>query len=312
MRYYLTVDGGTTNTRVSLVCDNKILDTVRIALGARASIDGAAPLKNALRAAIADLLSRYAVREAEITSILASGMITSEFGLCELPHLNAPAGIAELHRAMHRTSLLDVSPIPFVFLRGVKCAGGTLSTTDMMRGEETELIGLMKDRATPALYVLPGSHSKLIETDAEGRITRFSTMLTGEMIASLSSATILRDAVDLSLSTLDRDALLQGCSYAREHGINEALFKVRILKNILRATPCEVYSFFLGCVLSDEISAILASSVRRVVIGGRAQIKEATREILQSLSDREIITLTDVEAESAPALGMIKIYEWGE
>ena len=54
MRYFITVDGGTTNTRVALVKEEQILETKRIALGARAGIDGKKPLAEALKDAAPD------------------------------------------------------------------------------------------------------------------------------------------------------------------------------------------------------------------------------------------------------------------
>jgi 2-dehydro-3-deoxygalactonokinase len=236
-------------------------------------------------------------------------MITSEFGLCTLPHIEAPAGVRELHDAMHEVPLPEITSIPFVFIRGVKTVGA-LEETDMMRGEETELCGLMPEGTRDALYVLPGSHSKLIETDREGRIVRFSTMLTGEMIAALSAGTILKDAIDLSIKETDEQALIDGCRYAMEKGINEALFKVRILKNLFQKTPVEVYSFFLGAILADEISTILRSSQHLVVIGGKAQIKRATAHLLSKLSDKEIAVLDDETVDACVVHGAIKIYEY--
>ena len=311
MKYYIAIDGGTTNTRVSLVGDGEVLDTVRLSLGARAGMDGTEPLKKAIREAIATLLSSHSLTESDIVRILASGMITSEFGLCNLPHLQAPAGIAELHAAMHETRLEEISPIPFVFLRGVRYDGEDLLDADMMRGEETELMGLLTDFPTASLYVLPGSHSKLIEVDEGGRIVAFATMLTGEMIASLSANTILRDAVDLKTEGYDPEALLMGYNCARNAGLNEALFKVRILKNRFAYSGQKTYSFFLGAILSSEIDTIRKNKMPSAVIAGRAQIKDATVALLEELSDKTTVTVPDALADTASARGAVRIYEYG-
>ena len=90
-----------------------------------------------------------------------------------------------------------------VIVPGVKTEGETIADADMMRGEETELIGLMEHLESAAVYVLPGSHSKLIHVDGAGRIVDFTTMLTGEMIAALSQNTILKDAIYLAGTRLD-------------------------------------------------------------------------------------------------------------
>ena len=310
MQNYITIDGGTTNTRVSLVCDGAVRKNLKIPFGARVGMDGTESLRGAIRDAIGALCREFGLAERDLHRILASGMITSEYGLCCLPHVMAPAGISELHATMHETVLSDISAVPFVFIRGVRILGSSVADTDMMRGEESELIGLMSESDGECLYILPGSHSKLVETDKEGRITRFASTLTGEMIASLSSGTILKDAVDLSVSEYDDDALLAGCRYALEKGLSEALFKVRVYKNFFGASKVEAYSFFLGAVLSSEIGAILKSPLRRIVIGGRAQIKNATAALLRALSDKEIVTLSAEAVDLSSTLGVIRIYEY--
>lgn len=310
MKRYITVDGGTTNTRVSLVEDRRIIVSKKISRGAKAGIDDREGLKIALKETISAILSENSLTENDIIKILASGMITSEFGLYEVPHVIAPAGIRELHSSMAEVSFPEICSIPFVFVRGVKVLGGSLASTDIIRGEETELIGIMDDNEGECVYVLPGSHSKLIKTDECGRITEFSTMLTGEMIAALSGNTILKDAVDLSIDDYDVEHLCFGYNYALENGLNNALFKVRILKNIMKKNPTEVYSFFIGAILSDEIKAILSLNTKRVVIGGRAQIKNATAILLKKFSDKNVVIVNDDKAASATSVGMIRVFEF--
>lgn len=310
MKCYICIDGGTTNTRVCLVQNECVLDTIRIPLGARASIHGTGDLKNAIREAIMALLHRFSLSECDVTCILASGMITSEFGLCPLPHTLAPAGISELHATMHKAYLEEISQIPFVFIRGVKSEGEDALEADMMRGEETELYGLTDAIRPDCLYVLPGSHAKHIRTDSLGRISHFSTMLTGEMIAALAGGTILGDAVDLSIGELDTDALLEGYLCSTKKGINAALFKVRVMKVRFGWNAIATYSFFLGALLAPEIQAILDADVHRVVIGGKAQIKRATALILQSQSDKEIDVIEDASVDVSSALGAVRIFEF--
>ena len=269
---------------------------------------GTAPLKSEIKTAIDTLCAHWQITEKDITKILASGMITSEFGLVNLPHITVPAGINELHDTMYETVFPEISSVPFVFIRGVKTAGA-LSETDMMRGEETELMGLIAFADCRALFVLPGSHSKLISTDETGRITGFSTTLTGEMIASLSQNTILKDAVDLSCDTVDNAHLLDGYTYAKEHGINEALFKVRILKNILGKSKTETYSFFLGAVLQAEIDVIRKTKAETVVLGGKKQIRKAMEILLSKTTEKQIVSLGDSQVEASVFAGQIRIFE---
>lgn len=310
MKRYITVDGGTTNTRVRLIEDLKIIDTVQISRGAKSGIDDKDGLKSALHKAISDILSNNHLKETDIIRILASGMITSEFGLYELPHLIAPVGVSELHDSMQEVIFNEISPIPFVFIRGVKIRSDELSYVDIMRGEETELLGLVDGNSKSCVYILPGSHSKIIKTDAFGRIDYFATMLTGEMIASLSQNTILKDAVDLSLGEFDDEKLLLGYRYAGKMGLNNALFKTRVVKNVLGFSPIETYSFFIGAVLSDEINFLLSLDCDKIILGGKHQIKTATSIILNSLTEKPITVISDERVEISTSIGMIKIYEF--
>ena len=311
MSIYITIDGGTTNTRISLVADKVIKDTIKLSVGARANMDGDGVLQKAICEGIKKILPTNNLSEKDICCILASGMITSEFGLINLPHISVPAGIAELHESMEKVILGEISSIPFFFIRGVKKVGTSFTDSDIMRGEETELMGIADSSFGECVYILPGSHSKIIKTDEKGRITDFSTMLTGEMIASLSEYTILKDAVDLSEAAVNSEYLIMGYDYAKKEGINKALFKVRILKNLFGGKKDETYSFFLGAVLSGEIEGALKSNAKNIAIGGKAQIKIAMAEIFEKRSDKKVVLLSEDEVNSSTALGAIKIYENG-
>lgn len=307
MANYITIDGGTTNTRISLIKDLTITDTLKFNIGAKGGIENKELLKEVIKNGIYEILSKNNMKEKEVCRILASGMITSEFGLLKLEHISVPAGIEELHNAMCEVMLYDISNIPFVFMRGVKKESKTLEETDMMRGEETELMGIAGNGG--CVYILPGSHSKIIYTDEKGRITDFSTALTGEMIAAVAENTILKNTVTLE-EGINEEYLFKGFDYAEKKSINEAFFKVRILKNIFKRTPEEIYSFFMGAALSGEINAVLKKNPQKIAIGGRRQIKKAEAVLLKKKCGCEVIIVPDTEAESASAKGMMKIYEY--
>ena len=311
MANYITIDGGTTNTRISLVKDWKVVDTLKFPVGARAGIQDKTLLKETVKKGIMDILAANQMDEKDITRILAAGMITCEFGLYKLDHTVVPAGIEELHKVMAEVCLDETSEIPFVFMRGVKTACTSLEEADMMRGEETELMGIAGlHQGTDSVYILPGSHSKIIRTDKEGRITEFSTMLTGEMAAALSQNTILKDAVSFENAVVDEEYLLKGYQYCVEKGINESLFKVRILKNLFGQNPDRIYSFFMGVILCDEIKRVLAYSAGEVVIGGKKQIKEAMALILKKVYQGQVKLVSDEVVDASSSLGMIRIYEY--
>lgn len=309
MAYYITIDGGTTNTRICLVKNYEVCDILKYNIGAKAGIDDKNLLKFAIRTGITDILNKNCLTENHIKRILVSGMLTSEFGLLNLEHIKTPAGINELHNSLYETAIPEISDIPIVFIRGVKTACENLGSSDMMRGEETELMGLLDENQKNCVFLLPGSHNKIIITDENGRITDFSTTLTGEMIEALSKNTILKDAVNLENATLDDKYLILGYDYCYENGLNKALFKTRVLKNMFSKSNSEVYSFFMGVVLFGEIESIIKLKPEKIIIGGKKQIKIAVSTILKNKTDADITVLADEKIDNCVALGAVKIYE---
>lgn len=310
MATYVTVDGGTTNTRISLVKDRVIKDTLKFKVGARLGALDKALYKNTIKNGISDLLVRNGISETEVERILASGMITSDSGLYALEHITLPAGIKELKEASEEVLIPDVSRIPFVFVRGVRTSGGSLDSVDIMRGEETEIYGIAEDGESDVLYMLMGSHTKIIKLGEDGKISGFTTMLTGEMAAALSENTILKDAVNLNSEKLVEEYLLKGYRYSLEYGINEALFKVRILKNVFKKSASELYSFYIGVILSNEIRYVLKEVKTKVVVAGKRQLKNAVSMILKSEGVENVIALGDEAVDASVSKGLVKIYEY--
>lgn len=310
MKRYITIDGGTTNTRIYLVEDGVITDTARINIGFNRPTSRGEAVPE-IRNAIKNMLFKKVLCEEDIERIIASGMLTSEFGLYKLDHTVAPAGIAELHNNSREVILKEISPIPFYFVCGVKTVGDSLVDINMMRGEETELMGIRREDDGECIYILPGSHSKIIRINEKGEIFEFISTLTGEMIAALTKGTILSTCVDLN-SKLSDDGLFEGYDYAYEYGINEALLKTRTLANIMKKDSDYLYSFFLGVVLCDEIKATVKMAEKTVVISGREEIKLAIATLLGKYSDKKVIALDKALVDSSTVRGAIKIYEYNK
>lgn len=304
---YITVDGGTTNTRISVVSDGRLIRTQKYAVGAGS--EGAGDIRVVLKNGIADALEATGLSEADIERVLVSGSITSETGLVSLRHITAPCGIAELSRGLCFMELGDITPIGFALLPGVRTVGEDFRATDMMRGEEAELFGICDELRADTLYVLPGSHSKHITVDESGRIDGISTELTGELIAAVSRHTLLRVSVDLENAAISPEYLKKGYEYAVKNGITSAFFKTRVAGVVFGLGRDELASFFIGAALSDELQNIKKSPKKRVVIGGRYELKQPMTILLRAYTDKEVTPLPDAVTENAAAYGIVKIYE---
>ncbi len=312
MSLYLAVDGGTTNTRVLLTNGETCFDKRCVEIGAGSEAVVRQTLPAWLHDAFVALLAEQNASFSDLTAILAAGMITSENGLYCLPHLSLPADIHALHAGMKAVHFPKIAPIPIHFLPGLRTCGNTPLTTDMMRGEECEFYGLCEKILPATVVVLPGSHSKRILTDANGSIADFTTLLTGEMLAALAHHTILRDAVNFGVQTVEETALWEGHLAQKAMGLHETLFKVRVLKNLYGADVQSVYSFFLGAVLSGEICRILSMPCRQILLGGRRELREAMYSLLSrelAKSDVCVKCLPEETVQSANFRGMVRIFE---
>ncbi len=308
MSFHIAIDGGTTNTRLYLLKNGVCVSRRALSIGAGANAKTPGALQNALKEAIATLLCENKLHESDVESILASGMLTSEIGLFAVPHLIAPVSFADLCDGMKNVSLPEITAIPFWFVPGVKTEGEDLSDLDMMRGEESELVGLFDGIPASSLVLLPGSHSKIILTDAGQRITAIKTMLTGEMLAVLANETVLRGSFSWKDAVLLPEKLEEGFLYAEKHGLGDALFKVRVLKMRCAYTADMLYSFYLGAVLCDEVKVVLSTQPCSVYIGGREQLKTALAFLISSRTDAQVVPLSETLVGESTARGLFKIY----
>ena len=308
MSKYITIDCGTTNTRIFLIDSDKVVARLDMHIGASKCAEDKYTFKKILRQEIASLILKSDHSEKDYNAIIASGMITSELGLCHIEHLNAPLGLRELHDGLVCRDV-GISAIPCYFIPGIKITNGDLEHTDFMRGEETELMGLINGADEEMLYILPGSHSKHILTKGSA-ITDFRTFLTGEMIGAIANSTILRDAVDLNLSGVDENFLLLGYDTARKLGIGQALFKTRILKNVFSATRHQCYNFFMGVILESEISALEKSEIKNITIGGKGSLRDPMKLLFDRRTDISVRTPPEEDIENCTALGAVKIFEY--
>ena len=240
------VDAGTTNTRAWLVAGDRVLARREAAVGARDTArDGHdRALRAALRALIAEVRAQAPAGLPEPVCVAAAGMITSAQGLHEVPHVTAPAGVAELAAGARDAVLPNVADLPFLFIPGVRTANGSarpgVGATDVMRGEETLAIGLLRrgHLAPGGALLNVGSHWKLIRIDDAGRVAGSVTSLAGEMMHAVRSETILASSLPSGPpAEPDVPLLLEGMDEVRRSGLARALFCVRLLDLAGTTTP---------------------------------------------------------------------------
>ena len=320
---YLAIDGGTSNTRVRAVSGGQVMAQASRPVGVRdTAITGStAKLVEALRSALGQVRHELGPATETVRCVVASGMITSNMGLVEIPHVPAPAGVDELARAARTLTFDELDGLTVHFVPGVKTVPPepTLQTVhriDMMRGEEVETVGIMQAESLggPLCLLLPGSHTKIVCVDEAGRITRSATTLAGELIQAISQHTILASSLpDAPPEALDPEWAGQGAEFATRHGFSRGLFVVRLLEHFVPSDPDQRAAFLTGLVLRLDIEAAERSGLLgegTIVVGGRT----AMRTILTALLDQagyaqQIHPAGEQSLELASARGAIHVVE---
>ena len=146
--------------------------------GASVLAGGAPAFERALAALVGDWLEMG-------VPVLACGMVGSTHGWREAAYVACPARLDRLHE-----HLVEVNTRAALHLHIVPgLIDETGATPDVMRGEETQVIGALalRPRLAKGRHVLahPGTHTKWVAIE-DGRMSTFQTAFTGELFALLA------------------------------------------------------------------------------------------------------------------------------
>jgi 2-dehydro-3-deoxygalactonokinase len=143
---------------------------------------------------------------------------------------------------------------------------------DVMRGEETQLLGAVALGRRDGWFVLPGTHSKWVHLE-DGVIHRIATFMTGELFATLAAHGTL---APLMANDADDDAaFVAGLDEARGGApLSNALFGVRarVVTGAMPATQAR--SFVSGLLIGAEFVAALAGAGVDLVCIGSATLRD--------------------------------------
>jgi len=317
------VDAGTTHTRVWLTAGDRVIARARANVGVRDTArDGTS---ERLRAVLRMLIDEVRGNARKIGSgqspecVIAAGMITSPLGLAEVPHVPTPAGLKELAAATRQYGFPEITDLPILLIPGARsgprpCDQETVGTTDVMRGEETLLIGLhaLGLIAPRSTLLNLGSHWKVIEFDERARIASSVTSMTGELIHTAQTQTILAGSVPQARpGMIDQTWLEAGMREQRRSGLARALFCVRLLEQGSDGSAEQRLSFLIGAFLASDMDAMVSrglfDSAGKIVIAGGGVIAEAWRRALTQNS-MPAIALNDSEVENALLTGFRSIF----
>lgn len=280
--YFLSCDWGTTNFRLRLVAhdDNKprVLHEVETEEGVK---DLAAAWKEkdiadeaARKTFYTDVLRRAAGElkvqapiDFDSLPIVISGMASSNLGLANLPYQKLPVSTDGSGFHTETFPATDAFPHPILLISGLR------TDDDVMRGEETQLIGCltpeMKEHSGEQLVIHPGTHAKHITVQA-GRITAFRTFMTGETFKLYSTYSVLAGSVEEG--PLDAAAMPHfeaGVQASQNEPLLHALFSVRTADLFARRNKRENLHYLSGLLIGAELGTLRTDDgVRKYLCAG--------------------------------------------
>jgi 2-dehydro-3-deoxygalactonokinase len=154
---------------------------------------------------------------------------------------------------------------------------GLRGEEEIMRGEETQLLGLTGLDAgrlmqEEAIIVLPGTHSKHVHIKG-ARVVDFETYMTGELFEVLSQHSVLRHSLpsgDCSKAPGLADpmprAFQEGVEAARTAPLLRQLFRVRTRRVLHGGAPEENRAFLSGLLIGAEVAGLIHHCAREVPV----------------------------------------------
>lgn len=239
--------------------------------------------------------------------IVISGMASSSIGMFELPYSETPCSLNGGDLIIHK-----IDPTPS-FHHPIWLISGLRHADDVLRGEETQLVGLAQLEScdvSNSLVILPGTHSKHVDV-INNTIQGFRTYMTGELFEVISRHTILRDSVEESGGTLSdnqREAFEEGVTLAQTTSLANSLFKVRTSQLFGRYNSQQNYYFLSGQLIGAELSEIENS--KPIVFSGGGRINQLYKIAADILGiSRNSCFVPESEAQNVATHGHLALFE---
>ncbi|WLA78798.1 MULTISPECIES: 2-dehydro-3-deoxygalactonokinase [Bradyrhizobium] len=289
---YVAVDWGTSSFRLWLMsASGKVL-------GERRSDEG---MTAAARTGFAAVLQSHldALGAAADLPVVICGMAGARQGWVEAGYIDTPADLSDILKG---AVVVSGQPRDIRILPGI--AQRDIAAPDVMRGEETQLLGALGLNAPgEALVCMPGTHSKWVRVRG-GTVERFATFMTGELFSAIARDTILSHAVAGAEEAVDGDAFRAAVAEAFAAPALSAnlLFRVRSRQLLFGGSAQAARETISGTLIGVELAAGLAERKQGapVTLIASGRLQRLFQMALECLS----IPLDAVDAEEAVRRGL--------
>lgn len=191
--------------------------------------------------------------ETALLPVVLSGMASSSIGIRELTYATMPFPLDG--STAYAEAFTDRDGRKLFLISGIR------NDRDVMRGEETQVMGLASGLSaeyfTDTLLILPGTHSKHI-TVRDGQLTDVQTFMTGELFALLSGHSVLQHSLASEAPPIRQveDIFKSGLHEGNSGNLYRHLFGIRAGHLLGKGNAAERTGFLIGLLIGTELSAL--------------------------------------------------------
>lgn len=209
--------------------------------------------------------------------VVISGMASSSIGLMELPYLRLPFATDGTGLQPHRIPASPAFPHEILLISGVR------SQQDVMRGEETQLIGAIPaGQDHDGIFLFPGTHSKHLLV-RDNQVVDFNTYMTGEFFELLAKKSILSATVSAPAEPASLESFQQGVRQAVGTNLLHTAFLVRTNQLFGVWKPEENFHYLSGLLIGTELQVLLQHPGVPLYLFGGAKLQPYYESALATL-----------------------------
>jgi 2-dehydro-3-deoxygalactonokinase len=180
--------------------------------------------------------------------IVISGMASSSIGMKELAYSEIPFDLPGNNLNTFEIKADDICPHDIILISGLKTGN------DVMRGEETMLLGIDLNRNEDAFIIFPGTHSKHVMIK-NNTVVDFKTYMTGEVFNMLATKTVLSNSV-IKNNDFNEKSFIKGVEEAATGNLLNSSFHARTNLLFKKYTAEENYHFLSGLIIGAELKEL--------------------------------------------------------
>ena len=245
--------------------------------------------------------------------IIISGMASSSIGMDEVPYATLPFPVDGSQASVKRLDSQEDFPHDILLISGV------CSEHDVMRGEETQLIGLLALLDTKeypindTIILFPGTHSKHIYIQNQ-QLINFHTFMTGEVFNLMSHYSILKDSVEpprsINFAENELDAFKSGIHELNATSILNSLFRVRTNQLFNKLTKRQNALYLSGLLIGSELKTLVDKKNWQLILCSGSNLYELYKLAMHELNLSERTTTISANLlDKATIAGQVKIMQ---